>query len=60
MKKKINRIVITTLILLLCGSVCFNIVSYEEIQRKNTEIEFDKSYYSKIVSLLHKRMNSME
>ena len=60
MKKIINRMVISTLVLLLCGSVCFNIISYEEIQTKNTESEFDNAHYSKIVSLLHERMNSME
>ena len=60
MKKIINRIVISTLILLLCGSVCFNVISYEEIQRKTTQNEQDTEHYSKIVGLLHERMNSME
>jgi|688.fasta_scaffold97202_3 hypothetical protein len=56
----IKRIIITTLICLLCGSVCFNVISYEEIQRKTSENISDKEHHSKIVGLLYEKINSIE
>ena len=55
-----NRLIITVLILLLFASFSFNVISYEEIQRKYCENKFNEDHYSKIVGMLYDRIISME
>lgn len=55
-----TRLIITTLTFLLLASFSFNIIHMETIERHLEENEFDSAHYSKIVSMLHERINSLE
>jgi len=56
----ITRLIITTLTFLLLASFSFNVIHMEAIERHLNENEFDNEHYSKIVSMLHERINSLE
>jgi hypothetical protein len=56
----LSRIAISTLSFFLIGSLFFHAISYDTIERQKTEMEFDSNRYSKIVSMLHERINSLE